>query len=423
MKNVIIITVLFLILDVAQAQKKEIIPADFGLKASVHVKKLCEFGERSAGSKAEKKTIDYLIKEFRLINMNVEIDTFRYKFYHLNNRAIYLNNYKIPIKAVFLGSPISDTVRFESYCMKLTDDDNRNKLFNKVVLTTTSVNSVILEKYKPKAILIIDHNVLDKLRIDSSEKQTLTVIGQPESDWIESYNIIATYKYKFPVDSSIVITAHWDSDNGVGAGDNASGVAALIELSRFFSTKLKDLKYNMTFIATGAEEPGLIGAISYILKYSRQLDKCLFNLNIDDISYTKPYIETSRTGLNRSGSDTTQTLTIVSDKKSRGYLFTSFMEILGNHQGILSTGKWLRYNFEKSMSTLGFDFQDAGCCSGVDSRAFDYVNIPYISITSIDPDTKTDNANTPDDVYNETFIENINKNAKIAGKILLDINK
>ena len=99
------------------------------------------------------------------------------------------------------------------------------------------------------------------------------------------------------------------------------------------------------------------------------------------------------------------------------------MEILGNHQGILSTGKWLRYNFEKSMSTLGFDFQDAGCCSGVDSRAFDYVNIPYISITSIDPDTKTDNANTPDDVYNETFIENINKNAKIAGKILLDINK
>jgi hypothetical protein len=51
------------------------------------------------------------------------------------------------------------------------------------------------------------------------------------------------------------------------------------------------------------------------------------------------------------------------------------------------------------------------------------VNIPYISITSIDPDTKTDNANTPDDVYNETFIENINKNAKIAGKILLDINK
>jgi hypothetical protein len=79
--------------------------------------------------------------------------------------------------------------------------------------------------------------------------------------------------------------------------------------------------------------------------------------------------------------------------------------------------------FEKSMTALGFDFQDAGCCSGVDSRAFDYMGIPYISMTTTNPDAKDDNANTPNDVYNDFFIKNINMNGKIASRILLDINK
>jgi hypothetical protein len=268
MKNVIIIAGLFLISNIAPAQKNELTPDDFGMKASVHVKKLCEFGERSEGSKAEIKTIDYLIKEFKLNGMNINIDTVRYRFYHLNNRAFYINNCKIPVKAAFIDHSISDSFKFESYCIKLIKIRNMDELFNKVIFTSASINSIILKKYKPKAILVIDQGVFDTLRINETERHTLTFIGHFESKWIKSYNVIATYNHDFPVDSIIAITGHWDSKNGVGAGDNASGVATLIELSKFFSTRLLDLKYNLTFIATGAEESGLIGSISYVLNHT-----------------------------------------------------------------------------------------------------------------------------------------------------------
>jgi hypothetical protein len=423
MKYISIIAGLLFIWNNIQAQKCELAPADFGIKASVYVKKLCEFGERTAGSIAERKTTNYLIEEFKMNGMNVKIDTIRYRFYHLNNRSLYFNNLKVPIRAAFISDPISDTIKFESYCVKIINGEDRGGLLNKVVFTSSSINSLILNKYKPKAIIVIDSKVLDTLRINETVKYSIAFIGHLESDWIQSYNIIATYNHNFVNDSTIILTAHWDTDNGVGAGDNASGTAALIELSKFFSTRLRDLKYNITFIATGAEEPGLIGSISYVLNHTKELDHCLFNLNIDDISYEKSYIETSNIRGNSTKSDTSQTLTIVSDKVQRGNLFTSFMELWGNHSENLNSIIWLRHKFEKSMSALKYDFQDGGCCSGVDSRAFDYANIPYISITSTSSNSNDDNANTPKDVYNDTFIENINRNGKIISKILMDINK
>ena len=71
--------------------------------------------------------------------------------------------------------------------------------------------------------------------------------------------IVATYNKKTPVDSTIIITAHWDSQNRVGAHDNAFGTAGLIELSNFFSKRLNDLKYNLVFVPRGLEEFGMLG--------------------------------------------------------------------------------------------------------------------------------------------------------------------
>ena len=419
MKNILIISSLFLICYIAKSQEAEFTPDDFGIKASVYVKKLCEFGERGAGTAAEIKTIDYLTNEFKSVGMKVVIDTLTYRFYYLDDRTILINNCKIPIKTAFINCPISDTVSFESHCMKLTNTNEKDNLSNKIVFTSSSVNSILLTRYKPKAIFVLEQRVFDTLKINIAEKYKVTLLGHSESEWIKSYNIIATYKYDFPIDSTIVLTAHWDSKNGVGAGDNASGTAALIELSKFFSTRLKNLKYSLTFIATGAEETGLTGAISYVLNNDVKLDKCLLNLNIDDISYKEPYIQTSNVNYKRNRVDTTQTFTIISEKLSKGYLFTSFWEIWGNNVENPTSITWVRNKFEKSMGALGYKFQDAGCCPGEDSRAFDYVGIPYISLSSWDPESNDDKANTSNDIYSDSFIENINLNGKIASKILL----
>ena len=101
---------------------------------------------------------------------------------------------------------------------------------------------------------------------------------------------------------------------------------------------------------------------------------------------------------------------------------TSFMEIYGNRYTDEIKIIRLRNNFNTSMSDLNYKYKDASCCSGVDSRSFSYVGIPYINVSSI-PVKGQDNANTPEDIYDDSFVHNINLNAKIISKILLDYNK
>jgi len=67
-------------------------------------------------------------------------------------------------------------------------------------------------------------------------------------------NIIATKPGKDKKDKIIIICAHYDSVVGSpGADDNASGVAALLELARLFSQL--DLNKTLKFIAFTNEEP------------------------------------------------------------------------------------------------------------------------------------------------------------------------
>jgi hypothetical protein len=423
MKKLLISLGLIFIWNIIQAQTNESIPSDFGLKASLHVKTLCGFGKRTAGSIAEKNTIDYLIEEFTKNNMDVKIDTFRYNYYKLQNRAFFINDVKISLKSAFIVHTLKDTLEFESYCLKLDSTVNMDSLQDKVILSSSSINSVVLTNNKPKSILVIDTNVFDTLAIDVNKKYTFKFIGTVTSDWIESYNILATYNHTFPVDSTIIITAHWDSDPGVGAGDNASGTAALIELSKRFSEKLSKLKYNLTFLCSGSHEHDMIGIISYILNNYSSLDNCILNLNIDDISYLKPYIETSYFKSEMTYSDTLQLLSVVSLKNSHGNLFTSFREIYGNRPKTDSSVIRIRKKYENSMSELKVNYQDAGCCSGSDSNAFAFLGIPYIFFTSTPLDEKLDNANTINDVYHNYFAQNIQLSGQIINKIIYDFNK
>jgi hypothetical protein len=102
---------------------------------------------------------------------------------------------------------------------------------------------------------------------------------------------------------------------------------------------------------------------------------------------------------------------------------TSWWEIYFNRIFIKNQTERIRNTFKNSMTELGIEYQEAGCCAGVDTRSFNYLGIPYINLGSINPESDNKVVNTPRDVYNESFIENINLNGKIASKILLDMNK
>lgn len=73
-----------------------------------------------------------------------------------------------------------------------------------------------------------------------------------------------------------------------GADDNASGVAGLLELARYYINNNRKEPFNFLFIAFGGEELGLQGSKYYTAHPLLPLDKVHFMLNMDMIGRYNP---------------------------------------------------------------------------------------------------------------------------------------
>lgn len=86
----------------------------------------------------------------------------------------------------------------------------------------------------------------------------------------------------------IVLTAHYDHlgmhDDKLfaGADDNASGVATLLELARYFSHN--PIAHPLLFVALDAEEGGLQGAVALFKHQQLKPEQLAFNVNMDMLS-------------------------------------------------------------------------------------------------------------------------------------------
>jgi aminopeptidase YwaD len=98
---------------------------------------------------------------------------------------------------------------------------------------------------------------------------------------VDAVNVIGYLKGSDPAlqNEFVVIGAHFDhlgyidkeDEKGIyhGADDNASGVAAMIELARFFSGNRDYAKRSIIFIAFDAEESGLLGSTIFLNENGR----------------------------------------------------------------------------------------------------------------------------------------------------------
>ena len=112
----------------------------------------------------------------------------------------------------------------------------------------------------------------------------------------KSHNVIGKLEGSDPKlrDEYIIYTAHWDhlgrnpnlqgDQIYNGAIDNASGVASLIQLAAAFAKLNPPPKRSVLFIATTAEEAGLLGAKFYAQHPLYPLEKTLSDMNIDTIN-------------------------------------------------------------------------------------------------------------------------------------------
>lgn len=101
-------------------------------------------------------------------------------------------------------------------------------------------------------------------------------------------------------DEYVVYTAHYDHVGVAGlpdaqgdsiyngADDNASGTAALLEIAEAFASLDSPPRRSVVFLATAAEERGLLGAFHYAANPTFPLDRTIANLNLDMIGRNDP---------------------------------------------------------------------------------------------------------------------------------------
>jgi len=101
-------------------------------------------------------------------------------------------------------------------------------------------------------------------------------------------------------DEYVIYTAHYDHVGVAGfadaqgdsifngADDNASGTAALLEIAEAFASLDSPPRRSVVFLATAAEERGLLGAFHYTANPTFPLERTIANLNLDMIGRNDP---------------------------------------------------------------------------------------------------------------------------------------
>jgi Zn-dependent M28 family amino/carboxypeptidase len=122
---------------------------------------------------------------------------------------------------------------------------------------------------------------------------TLSADYRVKRETVVSKNVVGLQAGTSHPDQTILYTAHWDH-LGIGkpdatgdrifngAADNASGIAALLELARLFGSAPKTAR-SVVFLAVTAEEKGLLGSEYYATHPLYPLATTVADLNMDHL--------------------------------------------------------------------------------------------------------------------------------------------
>lgn len=108
---------------------------------------------------------------------------------------------------------------------------------------------------------------------------------------IKTHNVAGLLPGTDLADEVIIYSAHWDHVGILpnaqgdsirnGAVDNASGTAAIIEIARAYKNQATPSRRSILFLATGAEEMGLLGSVWYNAYPLFPRGKTVANFNMD----------------------------------------------------------------------------------------------------------------------------------------------
>jgi Zn-dependent M28 family amino/carboxypeptidase len=104
---------------------------------------------------------------------------------------------------------------------------------------------------------------------------------------VTTANIVAEVEGTALPEERVILGAHYDTQlEGIGACDNATGIAALVELARACTARPR--RRTVVFVALANEEHGFHGAIDYCRRHASTLEQTVGMVNLDALAWAYP---------------------------------------------------------------------------------------------------------------------------------------
>jgi len=281
----------------AQKNKDDLqFPKDFKHKVFEHIINMTNIGVHSAGTIEEKQAADYVLSEFKKNNLETSVETFEFESFDITETILRINKKKVEALQVCFNPYTTPKFEFnENFILLDSDNTTTNEIQNKVVVASYPLKNMdffSLFFKKPKLILVVSSNDFEKISKEKNRNLHCEIIGKIKKH--QSQNVVGSIVSTHKTEDEIIISAHYDSYPGsVGADDNASGVGALIELSKYFLQQRDNLTTNIKIVAFGAEEKGALGSRAYVNAHKDNIANCKLLFNIDQIGAENIFVGTT----------------------------------------------------------------------------------------------------------------------------------
>lgn len=172
-------------------------------------------------------------------------------------------------------------------------DFDKQRLALEGWITESAASRLLAAAGKDLAALKLASSVRGFKGVDTGLQASMSVRNEVRE--ATSFNVVGLLPGRTRPDEAFVYTAHWDhlgktagarpGEDAIfnGAQDNATGVAALIELARVFAATKPHPERSLMFVAVTAEESGLLGSQYFAENPPLPVAQMAGGLNMDNL--------------------------------------------------------------------------------------------------------------------------------------------
>jgi Zn-dependent M28 family amino/carboxypeptidase len=401
------------------------LPADLGVKAKRHIEALVKFAPRQAGSLNESRAAEYIAGQFMAIGVPAVIELFSFESFEPSRVDLKIGGENFAPAGLGMD-PYARGLAYSGAFVFLDSSEPSSwpgaaAIEGKAVVTSEAGNSSLhfgIAARQPS--FIIDLAPKDLERVLRLKAHTLSLSIKGELAKGTSRNVVGHLGARSPA-PQIIVGAHLDAyrDNP-GANDNASGVAALLELARYIKGLRVPEGVGLTFVAFGAEEIGLLGSRRYIDRHADELKHCRLALALDDLGGNGP-VQVERSGGSTDAPKNPGVGVIPQAYQGRAWEGLRYpwrilpppalFAILGNSYH----PDWLTKGIDEAVKGLDFPVQFTGM-QGSDQMSFAQAGIATSGVNAVSA-----RGHTPGDRPETVNIEKVGQCVETAGRIIQEI--